>query len=258
LENIATGLGDVVGVFDEYDQAYEAYLHCERYKHQHGHISSFELTQTEGEGLLEKMQYFFQKNFSIINDFKEMREMPTLPAEATLAQTAEFLKLSGLQYYDLSAHEQMPTYYKIKMADDFWGEEEELPFTVFPTEVDALYVLQESQEKAIHEALGVAFSYLWQDMLEETNAPFAGLQGTLTKLSKTPDVLEDYLHSCQHFLYNDKKQKICFSSEVENDETASILKELRGLFALLTRKPFAIIPIDLEAMRNKVIQIEKV
>lgn len=251
LENVRVGLGDIIGVFDEYDQAYKAYLTCERYAHQHNHISNFELTQREGEELLAKMQYFFLQHFPQIADFQDIRDIPVLPTEATLIQTAEFIKLAGLQHYDLSAHEQISTYYKIKMADDFWGEEEDFTFSVFPHEVRALYFLQESQEEAVQGALEVGYSYLWHDRLEETDYHFAGLQGKLTNLSKTPDVLEDYLQSCENLWYDDKKQKIQLSPEVEEAETASVLEELRGLFSLLVRKPFFITPIDLDSMKNK-------
>lgn len=257
IENVRVGLGDVVGVFDRYDQAYEAYLICERQQHQTYHIVNFELMRTIGKGILGKMQYFFQKHFPKMSDFKEILQMPHLPAEATLAQTATFIQISGVQHYDLSVHEQMPAYYKIKMADDFWGEEEDFSFTVFPTEVSALYSLQESLEKATYEALGVAFSYLWHDMLEETDYDFAGMQGKLMDLSQTPDMLAAYLQDCANFWYDVEKQKIRFSPNTEDDATESVVKELVGLFSLLVLTPFHITPIDLEAMRNQPVKIGK-
>lgn len=252
LENVRVGLGDVIGVFDEYEQAYEAYLICERHAHQHWHISSFELKQMQGKDFLAKIQHFFQKHFPQIIDFKNLTEIPALPAEATLAQTAEFIKLTGLQHYDLSAHEKIPTYYKIKMAEDFWGEEEDFPFSVFPYEVSALYTLQESHEEAIQAALNVGYNYLWHDRLEECDYDFMGLKGNLADLSKTPDKLENYLQGCENLCYDVEKQKIRLSPKVEEAETESVLKELGGLFALLVKIPFFIIPVDLERMKNKI------
>jgi hypothetical protein len=257
LENVPAGLGDVVGVFDEYEQAYQTYLHCEKYEHQQYQISSFELAGSRGKSLIEKTQIFFQKHFHHPTSwkFEDITQIPPLPAEATLAQTEEFIKISGLQYYDLAVHEQMPRYFRIKMSNDFWGDEEEFPFTVFPTEISVLYFLQDSEQEATQEALNVAYSYLWQDMLEETNSDFRGLQGKLTDLSETPSVLETYLQNCTYFWYDEQQQKIRLSYELaaieDADYTEDLLTVLSELFLLLVLKPFHIEQIDLEAMRNK-------
>jgi hypothetical protein len=254
LENIAVGLGDVVGIFDEYENAYEAYLSCERHQYQKWHLSSFEIP-VEDKELIIKMQEFFQKYFPQTSDFHEILQIPLLPTHASLEQTAEFIKITGLQHYELLEYEQMPAYYKIKMVDEFWGEEADFPFTVFPTEVEALYLLQASQEEATHEALGVAFSYLWQDMLEETDFDFAGLKGKLTDLSQTPDALAHYIENCRYFWYDNQKQKIYLSPTVQEAETQEVLKELSGLCDLLIQKPFFITRLDLEAMRHKFLML---
>lgn len=249
LENVRVNLGDVVGVFDDHKQAYEAYLTCEKHQHQQTYITNFELTQ--GKGLLRRMQGFFQKRFphKDTSNFKEITQIPVLPVEANLIQTEEFIKLSGLRHYDLSVHQQMPQYFKIKMAEDFWGEEDIFPFTVFPMEISALYALQESERNAVEEASCVALNYLWQDMLEQTNANFIGLQGTYTDLSKTPDILENYLQNCTYFSYDEQQRKIYLKLEgTETEDTEKLLKEMTNLFDLLMLKPFSITQINLEVI----------
>ena len=68
-------------------------------------------------------------------------------------------------------------------------------------------------------------------------------------MSKTPDVLASYLQNCETLWYDDELQKIRLSSEAEDSEVG--LKELADLFSLLIQKPFYLIQIDLEVMKNK-------
>ncbi len=192
LENIFVGLGDVIGVFDDDENAYKVFQTYEK------------------------------------------------------------------QDYDLSAHQEMPIFFKIKMSWDFWGDAGEFPFTVFETEIEELYFLQNSKEEATQKAIDICFFYLWQDMLEETNANFIGLQGTPAYLSKTPDMLEKYLHDCWFIDYDEENQRICLSSQLLHSEYSDDLedannakeskKEFANLIPLLLLKPFEIEEINLKTI----------
>ncbi len=255
IDNTPPDLGDVIGVFDDYNQAYQSYLTCEKDKHQHSHLADFEIKKSKMEVLLKNVQQFFHKYFPQVSDFEDITEIPCLPMEATLEQTEEFIQISGAKYYHLSVHEEMPTYFRIKMADNFWGNEYNLPFTVPFFKTINLYFLHETEEEATNKALKVGYFYLWSDRKDKTNYDFMGLKGNLTDLSKTPDILETYLQNYENFLYDDEQQKIRLSPQSEESE--SVLKELQNLLSLLILKPFEIIQIDLESMKNKAVEIKK-
>jgi hypothetical protein len=217
---------EILHTLHDEGQARKAYLRLERERYAEETLDFYYTqTPTEGEHPWDKLAHYIEKEFGIA--FQSLVGLPhNFWAKTTDDQMAQILAYTGLRFYVLTAFENEPIFYKIVTEDTNMQREE------------AYKIWHQSYQEAFEAGLGI-----WVDEIGD----MAGYGGDLEQMTEAPHLLRAYLQNCTCLLYDEEMMTFKMKDDwrgwswgSDRQERETSIVEVRGLWAMLTEKPFTI------------------